>query len=150
MFTEKTRAAKDYSQGNRRRQGKIAKKAGKMRVFFKSQVFVGGVGVFVRQAEAEQDARHFEGVVHLRYERDGTTLANENSLSAKALHQRGLCFLENGIVVGSHPRFSGAQDFKLAADRFRQEHSNVFLHKFGDPVRNLVGYQASRELSKSL
>jgi len=33
MFTEKTRAAKDYSQGNRRRQGKIAKKAGKMRVF---------------------------------------------------------------------------------------------------------------------
>jgi len=33
MFTEKTRAAKDYSQGNRRTQGKIAKKAGKMRVF---------------------------------------------------------------------------------------------------------------------
>src|SRR5882757_6389810 len=74
-------------------------------IVFKSQVFVGGVGVFVRQAKADQHARHFEGVVHLRYERNGTTLANENSLSAEALHQCGLCFLENGILVGSHPRF---------------------------------------------
>src|SRR6266581_8967095 len=54
-------------------------------IVFKSQVFVGGVGVFVRQAKADQDARHFEGVVHLRYERNGTTLANENSLSAETL-----------------------------------------------------------------
>src|SRR5256885_9075667 len=106
-------------------------------IVFKSQMFVGGVGVFVRQAEAEQDARHLEGVVHLRYERDGTTLANENSLSPEALHQRGLCFLENGIVVGSHPRFSGAQDFKLAADRFRQERSEEHTSELQSPC-NLV------------
>jgi hypothetical protein len=34
IFTEKTRAARNYSQGNRGTQGKIAKKAEKMRVFW--------------------------------------------------------------------------------------------------------------------
>src|SRR5436190_23032175 len=87
-------------------------------IVFKSQVFVGGVGVFVRQPEAEQDARHFEGVVHLRYERDGTTLANENSVYAKAIHQRGLCVVVYGIVVGRNSRFSGAQEYINSADRF--------------------------------
>jgi len=33
IFTEKTRAARNYSQGNRGTQGKIAKKAEKMRIF---------------------------------------------------------------------------------------------------------------------
>jgi hypothetical protein len=33
IFCGKTRAAKDYSQGKRRTQGKIAKKAGKMKIF---------------------------------------------------------------------------------------------------------------------
>jgi hypothetical protein len=32
-FSEKTRAASDYNQGNKRTQVKIAKKAGKMRFF---------------------------------------------------------------------------------------------------------------------
>ena len=54
-------------------------------VVFEGNVFIGGVRVFVGEAEAEQNARHFEGVVHLRYERDGTTLANENGLLAEAL-----------------------------------------------------------------
>jgi hypothetical protein len=33
IFSEKTRAARNYSQGNRGTQGKIAKKAEKMRIF---------------------------------------------------------------------------------------------------------------------
>jgi hypothetical protein len=33
VFQRKTRAARDYSQGKWRTQGKIAKKAGKMRFF---------------------------------------------------------------------------------------------------------------------
>jgi hypothetical protein len=33
VFHSKTRAAKDYSQGKSRTQGKIAKKAGKMQIF---------------------------------------------------------------------------------------------------------------------
>jgi hypothetical protein len=33
IFTKKTRAARNYSQGNRGTQGKIAKKAEKMRIF---------------------------------------------------------------------------------------------------------------------
>jgi len=117
-------------------------------IIFQREVLIRGVGVFVGQTEADQNARHFEGVVHLRYERNGTTLANENSLLAEALLQRGLCFLENGIVVRSHPRFSGAQDFKLAMDRSWEKLSNVRLHEFGDLVRILVGYQARGEFSK--
>ena len=34
-------------------------------IIFQGQVLVGGVGVFVWQAEADKDAGHFEGVVHL-------------------------------------------------------------------------------------
>src|SRR6267378_124484 len=104
-------------------------------IVFKSNVLIRGVRVFVRQTEADQNAWHFEGVVHLSYKRDGPALANENRLPAEALLQGGLRLLENRIVVRSHPGFSSAQDCELAINRFRQELSNVLLDKFGDLVR---------------
>src|SRR5260370_26540890 len=119
-------------------------------IIFERDVFIGSMGVFVRQTEAEQDARHLEGVVHLGHERDGTALANENGLLAEAFFESGLRFLENRSLVRSHPRFSSAQDFKLAMDRFRNKLSNVFLHELGDLVRILIGHQARGEFSKSL
>src|SRR5467141_185418 len=107
------------------------------------------MGVFIGEAEADQDARHLEGVVHLRYEGDGTAFANENGLFAKALLERGLRFLENWVVVGSHPGLSHAQNFKLAVNRCREELANVLLDEPGDLLRFLVGHEARGEFSKS-
>jgi hypothetical protein len=50
-------------------------------------MLIGGVGVLVGQAETKQNARHFKGVVHLRYERNGTAFANENGFLAKTFLQ---------------------------------------------------------------
>src|SRR5229473_6404113 len=111
-------------------------------VVLKGDVFIGGVGVFIGQAETDQDARHFKGVVHLRYEGDGTALADENSSLAKSLLQGRLSLLENGIVIRSDPRFSGAQNFKFTMDGLGQELSNVLFHELGDLVGILVGYEA--------
>src|SRR6266852_1305659 len=119
-------------------------------IIFQRDVLVGSMGVFVGQAEADQNARHFEGVVHLSDEGDGTALANEDGLLSETLFQSCLCLLENRIVVGSHPRFPGAQNFKFAMDRFRKKLSNVLLHELGDLVRILVGYEARGEFGERL
>src|SRR5260370_15979578 len=57
-------------------------------IVFKGDVLIGGVRVFVGEAETNQDARHFEGVIHLGYEGNGTAFANEHGLSAEAFLQR--------------------------------------------------------------
>src|SRR5947199_6052675 len=88
-------------------------------IVFKGKVLVGSVRVFVRQAEAKQNAGHFESVVHLCHERNGAALANENGFLAEAFFQGRLGLLENGLVVGSDPGFSSAQNFKLAMNSFR-------------------------------
>ncbi len=53
-------------------------------------MLVGGVGVFVGQAEADQDAWNFEGVVHLSDEGDRTAFADEYGPFAKAFFERTL------------------------------------------------------------
>ena len=111
-------------------------------VVFKRNVFIGGVGIFVGQAEADQNAGHFESIVHLGHKRDGAAFANENGLFAKAFFQRGLRLLENRSVVRGNPRFSGAEYIKLTVDRFGKQLSNVLLDKFGDLVGILVGDKA--------
>src|SRR6058998_1843239 len=71
------------------------------KIIFQRDVLVRSMGVFIGQAEADQDARHFKSVIHLRYEGDGTALANENCFLAKPLFQSRLGLLENGIVIRS-------------------------------------------------
>src|SRR5438046_8051018 len=88
-------------------------------IVVEGNVLVVGVRVFVGQAETEQNARHFESVVQLRHERNGAALANENGFLAEAFSQGRLGLLENGIVVGSDPGFSSAQNFKLAMNSSR-------------------------------
>ena len=73
-------------------------------IIFQGQVLVGGVGVFVGQAEADQDAGHFEGVVHLGDEGNGAAFADEYGFLAETFFQRGLGFRENGGVIGRGPR----------------------------------------------
>ena len=117
-------------------------------IVFEGNVLVGSVGVFVGEAEADQDAWDLKSVVHLRNEGDGTALTDEHGLPAKALLQSVLCLLENRIVVGSDPRLSGAQDFELAMDRFGKKLSNVFLDEFGDLLRVLIGDEARGEFGE--
>src|SRR5215467_8023261 len=68
-------------------------------VVFEGDVLVGGVGVFVGEAKTEEHTRHFEGVVHLRDERNRTAFADEHGFFAEALFERSLRFPEDRIVV---------------------------------------------------
>ncbi len=111
-------------------------------IVFEGNMLVGGMRVFIGEAETEQNARDFKGVVHLRDKGDGAAFANENGFPAEAFFQSRLGLLENGIVIGSDPRFSGAQYFELAMDGLGKKLSNVFFHEFGDLVGILVGDEA--------
>lgn len=82
-------------------------------VVFQGDVLVGGVGVFVGQAEAEEHAGHLEGVVHLGDEGDGAALADEDGLLAETLLQGALRDLEDGGVERSDPGLAGAEGFEL-------------------------------------
>src|SRR6266853_2077693 len=117
-------------------------------VVLKGDVFIGGVGVFIGQAETNQDARHFKGIVHLGYEGYGTSVADEKSFVDKSLFQGRLSLLENGIVVWSDPRFSGAQNFKFTMDGLGQELSNVLFHELSDFAGILLGYEARGEFGE--
>src|SRR6266478_4550547 len=77
-------------------------------IVFEGNMLVGGVRVFVGQAETQQNARDFKGVVHLRYEWNRAAFANENGFPAEAFFQSRLGLLEDGIVIGSDPGLSGA------------------------------------------
>src|SRR5215831_227138 len=48
-------------------------------IVFEGEMFIGGMRVFVGQAEPDQDARNLEGVIHLRHEGNRATLADEHS-----------------------------------------------------------------------
>ena len=74
-------------------------------IVFERNVFIGGVGVFVGEAESEQNARYFEGVVHLRDKRDGTAFANENGFFAEAFFQSRLGLLKMGLLNGATQGF---------------------------------------------
>src|SRR6266850_4829786 len=111
-------------------------------------MLVRGVGIFVGEAEAEQDARNLEGVMHLRDERNRAAFANENGLLAEAFFQGGLGLQENRGVIRRDPWFSGAQDFKFAMNGFRQQLSNMLFYELGDFLRILIGYQTRGEFGK--
>src|SRR5438876_4186909 len=119
-------------------------------IVFKGKVLVGSVRVFVRQAEAKQNAGHFESVVHLCHERNGAALANEYGFFAEAFFQSRLGLLENGIVIGSDPGLSHAQDIEFAVNAFRKKLSNVLLHEFGNLLWFLIRNQTGGEFCESL
>ena len=75
-------------------------------IIFERDVFVGSMRVFVRQAEAEQDARHFECVMHLRDERNRSALADEHGALAKSLLKRIVRDFEERVRVRRDPRFA--------------------------------------------
>jgi hypothetical protein len=62
VFLRKTRAARDYSQGKRRTQGKTAKKAGKMLVFGRDVEITAknGVGTHMRHYIAARTSQFCE------------------------------------------------------------------------------------------
>src|SRR5713226_9729706 len=98
-------------------------------IVFERDGLVGSVSVLVGKAEAEQDARDFEGVVHLGNKGNGAALADEYGLLPEASLQCRLRFLENGCVKGSGPGLAGAEHFEFAGDRFRQQLADVFFHE---------------------
>ena len=73
-------------------------------IIFQRDVLVRGVRVFIRQSEAEQDARHLERVMHLRDERNRSALADEHGALAESLLQRVVRDLEERMRVGRDPR----------------------------------------------
>ena len=119
-------------------------------IIFEGNVFVGGVGIFVGQAETDQHAGNFERIVHLRHKGNGAALANKDGPLAEPFFERGLRLAENRIVVRSRPGFAHAQDVEFAVNRFRQQLSNVLFNELRDFFGILIGDQPRRELRKRL
>src|SRR5277367_3567929 len=109
-------------------------------------MLVGGVGIFVGEAETDQDARNFEGVVHLGYEGNGATFADEYGFLAEAFFESGLSLCENGGVIRRGPRFTGAEHFEFAGYRLWQQLTDLLFNEFGNLVWILIGDQASGKL----
>ena len=85
-------------------------------IVFKIEMFIGSVGVFIGQAEADEDAGNFKGIVHLGDERDRAAFANEDSFFVEALFESGLGALKNGRMIRGGPGLAGAEDFEFAMD----------------------------------
>src|ERR1700736_4324608 len=119
-------------------------------IIFQGNVFVGSVRVFIWQSKAEEHAGNLESIVHLRDERDRTTLANKYRLLAKTLFERGLRLLENGSLKRRDPRFAGAEHLKFTVNRFWQQFANMFLHERCNFTRFLIGNQARRKFREGL
>jgi hypothetical protein len=85
-------------------------------IVFEIEMFVGGVGVFVGQAEADEDAGNFKGVIHLGDERDRAAFADEDGFFVEAFFESGLSALKNGRMVRGGPGLAGAEDFEFAVD----------------------------------
>src|SRR5271168_3273658 len=101
-------------------------------IIFERDVFVRGMRVFVRQSEPQEDARNFEGVVHLSYEWDRTALSDENSFLSKARFECVNRFLENRMRIRRHPGFSRAQNFELALDCLREKLADMLFNELRD------------------
>src|ERR1700688_2987099 len=102
-------------------------------------MLVGSVRVFVRQAEADKHAGYFEGVMHLRDERDGAAFANEDGFFPEAFLERALGDLKDWRMERRYPRFTGAEHFEFALHGLRQEFQNVLFDELRGGVRILVG-----------
>ena len=75
-------------------------------IIFERDVFVRRVRVFIRQTEAQQDARHLERVMHLRDERNRSALADEDGALAESLLQRVVRDFKERVRVRRDPRFA--------------------------------------------
>jgi len=92
---------------------------------------------FRRADRADQNARHFEGVVHLVTKGMEPPSRMKTAFLPKPF-PGVLCFFENRIVVGSYQGFPLLKTSNLQWT-VSQELSNVLFHEFGDLVRILVG-----------
>src|ERR1700730_4101691 len=101
-------------------------------IIFERYVFIGRMSIFVRQSKSNQNAGHFERVMHLRNEGNGTAFANENSFFPKTSFQSALRLLKNWRLKGSRPRFPGAQNLKFASDRTGQQRADLFFDQLGN------------------
>ena len=85
-------------------------------IVFQVEMLVGSVSVFVGQAEADENAGDFEGVVHLSDEWDRAAFADKDCFFLKAFFEGGLGALKNWRMVRGGPGFAGAEDFEFAMD----------------------------------
>src|SRR5271156_3863071 len=111
------------------------------KIIFQGNVFVGGVSVFIRHAEAEEHARNLEGIVHLGDEGNRSAFADEDGFFAEAGFERMNGLLENRMRVRRYPGFAAAQHFELAGDRLGQEFADVLFDELGDSCRILIGHE---------
>src|SRR6266481_6128632 len=121
-------------------------------VIFQEDVFVGSVSVFVRKAEADQNTRNLEGVMHLGDERDRAALADENCLLAESFFERGLRLLEDGRVERRDPGLARAEDFEFACHRLGQKLADMLLDgiiKSGDGHAEILVVQLGEEFRKN-
>src|SRR5258708_9643244 len=83
------------------------------KIIFERDVLVRSVRVFVGQTEAQQDARHFECVVHLRDEWDRPALADKYGTLAESLLERAVRHFEKRMRVRRDPRLAAAVHVQL-------------------------------------
>src|SRR5580704_5044723 len=119
-------------------------------IIFQGEMLVGGVRVFVGQPEADEHARNFEGVMHLRDERNGATFANKNGFFTETFFERALRDFEDRRMERSYPRFAGAENIEFALYGFRQEFADVLFNESGDGLRILIGNEARGKFGVSL
>src|SRR5580704_18693638 len=99
-------------------------------VILQGEMFVGSMRVFVGEAEADEHARNFESVMHLRDEGDRAAFANEGCFFSEAFFEGGLSDFENGRVKWSYPGLASAEDFEFALNGLGQKFADVFFDEF--------------------
>src|SRR5271170_912486 len=97
------------------------------KIVFEGEVFVGSVGVFVGETEADEHAGNLERVMHLRHEGDGAAFADEDGFFPETFFERALGNLENWRVERRYPGLAGAENFELALYAFRQKLADMFF-----------------------
>src|SRR4051795_10224411 len=131
----------DFKWSGAERFVKIRDRFDAGKIVFQRQMLVRSMRIFVRQTESNQNAGHFESVVHLCDERDGTAFTNKNSLLPETFFEGGLSFGKNRRLKWSGPRLARTQYLKLADHGFRQQFADVFFHQLCDFLWVLIGYQ---------
>ena len=76
--------------------------------------------VFVRQSEAQEDARHFKRVMHLCDERNRSSLADEDCALAESHFQSLERDFKERVGIRRDPRLSLAVDIEFELHSFWQ------------------------------
>ena len=119
-------------------------------IIFQGDVFVGSVGVFIRQTKTDEHAGDFERVVHLRDEGDGAAFSNENGFFTETFFESALGDFEDRRVERGDPGLACAENIEFALYGFGQEFANVFFDEPGDRLRILAGNEARGKFCVSL